>query len=327
MSRSNAATTWTKVGWGLGVALSGAAVVRATRPERSTVDITITAATPWLLLPSGALLAGALVTRRPGLAGLAAGLVAYQAKCTQPWPRPPATTGGGADGRLLKVAFANVWRSNTDVKGILAELAAGEHDVVGLAEVTDHHLDAIEAVLPPSTYPWRKVEPDGPDGSKGLALVSRFPLERVEKWWTRGHPQLEGTVLVPGAPPFRLLVVHTWGPMGYQIKNWRAQLVDIAARAEGERTVIVGDFNATLQHRSFARLVGARWSDAATRAFGGWGATWPANRWWRPAALRLDHILVGPEISVRSGRAGRACGSDHRPVSAVLGLPPAPETP
>jgi len=154
------------------------------------------------------------------------------------------------------VAFANVWRSNTDVEGILAELAAGDHEVVGLAEVTDHHLDAIEAVLPPSTYPWRKVEPDGPDGSKGLALVSRFPMERVEKWWSQGHPQIDATVPVPGALPFRLLVVHTWGPVGHQIRNWRAQLVDIAAWAKGERTVIVGDFNATLQHRSLARRSG-----------------------------------------------------------------------
>jgi endonuclease/exonuclease/phosphatase (EEP) superfamily protein YafD len=327
MSRSRSATTWTDVGWVLGIALSGAAVVRAVRPERSTVDIAITAATPWLLLPSGALLAGALLARRRHLTSLATALVAYQAKCNRPWARPPVSAEKVVEGPQLRVAFANVWRSNTDVEGILAELAAAEHDVVALAEVTDHHLDAIEAVLPPSTYPWRKVEPDGPDGSKGLALVSRFPLERVEKWWTRGHPQLDGTVLVPGALPFRLLVVHTWGPVGYQIRSWRAQLVDIAARAEGQRTVIVGDFNATLQHRSFARLVGSRWSNAGTRAFGGWGATWPANRWWRPAALRIDHILAGPEISVRSGRAWRARGSDHRPVSAVLRLPPAPETP
>jgi endonuclease/exonuclease/phosphatase (EEP) superfamily protein YafD len=327
MSRSNDRTTWTNVGWGLGIALSGAALVRAVRPERSTVDIAITAATPWLLIPSGALLAGALATRRRSLAGLAAALVAYQAKCTWPWARPSVSTGDGARGPELRVAFANVWRSNTDVEAVLTELAAGEHDVVGLAEVTEQHLDAIEAVLPPSTYPWRRIEPDGPDGSRGLALVSRFPMEQVGKWWTQGHPQLDATLLVPGALPFRLLVVHTWGPVGRNIGLWRAQFAEVAARAAGERTVIIGDFNATLQHRSFTRLVGTRWSVVGTRAFGGWRATWPANRPWRPALFRIDHILAGPEISVRSGRAWRARGSDHRPVSAVLGLPPAPQVP
>jgi endonuclease/exonuclease/phosphatase (EEP) superfamily protein YafD len=324
MSRSKATTTWTKAGWDLGIALSGAAVVRAVRPERSTVDIAITAATPWLLVPSGALLAGALLTRRPGLASLAATLVAYQAKCTWPWAKPPASAGEAGGGPQLRVAFANVWRSNTDVEGILAELASAEHDVVGLAEVTDDHLEAIEAVLPPSTYPWRKVEPDGPDGSRGLTLVSRFPMERVEKWWTQGHPQLDAIVLVPGAVPLRLLVVHTWGPVGRKISRWRAQLAEIAVRAGGDASVIVGDFNATLQHRSFARLVGTRWSVASTRGFGGWRATWPANRRSRPALFRIDHILAAPGVSICSGRAGRARGSDHRPVSAVLRLPPSP---
>jgi endonuclease/exonuclease/phosphatase family metal-dependent hydrolase len=268
------------------------------------------------------LLAHALLTRRRALAGLAAALVAYQASCVRPWSPPPVGLEEGAHGPLLSVAFANVWRRNTDVGGILAELAAGGHDIVALAEVTERHLDAIETVLPASTYPWRRTEPDGRHGSKGLALLSRFPIEGLEQWWSQGHPQFDGTVLVPGALPVRLLVAHTWGPLGKdQTRRWRAQLAEIGARAEGDRTVIAGDFNATLQHRSFARLVGARWSDAGTRAFGGWGPTWPANRWWRPALLRIDHILVGPGISVRSGRAGPARGSDHRPVSAVLSLP------
>jgi endonuclease/exonuclease/phosphatase family metal-dependent hydrolase len=193
-----------------------------------------------------------------------------------------------------------------------------------LAEVTDGHLNAIDVVLPPSTYPWRTIEPDGSEGSRGFALVSRVPIENVEKWWSQYHPQLEGTVLVPQAPPVRLLVVHTWGPLGKRnLVRWRAQLAEIAARPGEGPTVMLGDFNATVQHRSFARLVGATWSDAAMHAFGGWRGTWPANRRWRPAMLRIDHILVGPEISIRSGRAWRGRGSDHRPVSAVLRLPPA----
>jgi hypothetical protein len=53
MSRFKAAPTWTEVGWGLGIALSGAAVVRAVRPERSTVAIAITAATPGYLCRPG----------------------------------------------------------------------------------------------------------------------------------------------------------------------------------------------------------------------------------------------------------------------------------
>jgi len=43
---------WAPAGYGLAIALSGVALVRAWRPERSTVDVAVTAATPWLLAPS-----------------------------------------------------------------------------------------------------------------------------------------------------------------------------------------------------------------------------------------------------------------------------------
>jgi endonuclease/exonuclease/phosphatase family metal-dependent hydrolase len=240
------------------------------------------------------------------------------------------------------VAFANVWVRNAKVEGILGELAAGKHDIVALAEVTDRHMGPIDAVLPEATYPWRW---SAPDGSKGFALVSRVPLSEVERWSSQGHPQVDVVARMPGALPCRLLIIHTWGPVHRpSIKRWRAQLLDIADRAQMAPThrteasvetgtdrdapggtlptVIMGDFNATHQHRSFERLVRGGWTDAGSLRFGGWRATWPANRRWRPPIICIDHILVGAGISVRSGRAGRARGSDHRPVSAVVVLPP-----
>ncbi|HXW80686.1 MAG TPA: endonuclease/exonuclease/phosphatase family protein, partial [Acidimicrobiales bacterium] len=160
--------------------------------------------------------------------------------------------------------------------------------------------------------------------------------------------QLEA-VLVQAGVRLRLLVVHIWAPIGRRgIARWHAQLAELAARMHGLGpvlrsgpppgapvgkttsepaaprelpTVVVGDFNSTRQHRSFGRLVGPGWSEAGTIGFGGWRATWPANRRWRPAMLNIDHILAGPGISVLRGRAAKARGSDHRPIMAVLGLP------
>ena len=252
MPQSRTAPDWAGYGWASGATLAGAALVRGLRPERSTIDIAVTAATPWLLAPSCVLLGGALLHRRRALAILASGLATYYLRCVRPWPKPSAEVGHDGDGPELKVSFANVLRLNTDIAGILGELATGDHDIVALAEVTERHLRAIDAVLPPSTYRWRTIEPDGVIGSKGLALVSRVPIEGVQRWWSQGHPQLDGMVLVPGAAPVHLLVVHTWGPLGRpKIDKWRAQHLDIAARTKNEPTVIVGDFNATRQHRSF----------------------------------------------------------------------------
>ena len=317
---------WPLAGYGLATMLSGVACVRAWRPERSTVDVAVTAATPWLLAPSWALLAGALAARRRLLVFVAAALAAYHATCIRPQSRPAGDAAELAAGPVVQMAFANLLYRNRDVRGILSELAAGEHDIVGLAEVTEAHLIEIDALLPTATYPWRWCVPRG---SQGLALMSRVPLDEVTKWMSQGHPQLEVTVRATGSLPFRLLVIHTWGPVGRRkIGWWRAQLAEIADRAQSASSsgdnlpvVMVGDFNATRQHRSFDRLVGTGWSDAGALCFGGWRGTWPANRWWRPPLFRIDHILTGPGISVRTSRAGRARGSDHRPVTAELTLP------
>ncbi|MGO9661626.1 MAG: endonuclease/exonuclease/phosphatase family protein [Acidimicrobiales bacterium] len=301
----------------------------------------MTAAAPWLLAPSWALLGGALFARRRGLASLAGSVAAFHASCVRPRrsPGPPPGAGEAPEGPVVRVAFANLWCSNKDAVGVLNELAGGDHDIVAMAEVTDEHLSAIDALLPSSTYQWRRIEPDTSPGSRGLALVSRVPFSHIETWSTKGHPQFDAVVAAPGASPFRLLVVHTWGPVGRtRVRAWPAQLAEVGTRARGLTSpgappssgalpsVIVGDFNATRQHRSFDRLVGHGWSDAGTSSFGGWWGTWPANRRWRPALFRIDHILAGPGISVISGRAWRACGSDHRPVSAVLRLPAAPRS-
>ncbi len=234
----------------------------------------------------------------------------------------------------LRVAFANLWCFSSDVTGVVGELARGKHDIVAMAEVTDEHVPVIDSLFPASVYPWRRIEAVPSPGSKGLALVSRVPLGHVETWTTQGHPQFDAVVVAPSSGAFRLLVVHTWGPVGRtRVVSWHTQLAEIGARAidgasNGEPpsrrlpVVIMGDFNATRQHRSFDHLVQEGWSDAGTLRFGGWRGTWPADRRWLPPLFRIDHILAGPGIAVCSAQAGKASGSDHRPVSAVLRLPP-----
>jgi len=365
-----ATTRLTTAAWGLGALLCGAALVRAWRPERSTSDVVVTAGAPWLLAPSWLLLAGAvsahrrsslghrcsLVAHRGPLAALAAVLATYHAACAWPRPNGPRNAARALGGPQLRVAFANVWCRNRSVEGVLCEVAAGDPDIIGLAEVTSEHMAAIDALLPLSAYPWRWARPDAPRRSSGMALLSRLPIDLARTWSSQGHPQLEATVRPDGARPFRLLVVHTWSPVGRRnLRRWKAQLAEIASRAQAATasgagasgagasgagasgagatlpsagalpTVVIGDFNASRQHRSFERLLTPGWDDAGDLRFGGWRATWPTDRFWLPALFRLDHILAGPGISVLSGRPGRSRGSDHRPVSAVLrpAAPPA----
>jgi hypothetical protein len=92
-----------------------------------------------------------------------------------------------------------------------------------------------------------------------------------------GPPPTRGGGPGAGAAPLSSPGRRYWAPVDrLNIKRWRAQLAEIARRAQPASAppmVVMADFNATYQHRSFARLVGAGWNDADARAFGGWRAT------------------------------------------------------
>lgn len=144
MGSQTPAARWAAVGWGFGIALGCAAVVRALRPERSAIEVAVTAATPWLLAPSWALLIGC----KPRLVALAGALAGYHAVCTRPRLEPQTSDFPGGVGPQLRVALAKRVVPQPYVPGVLGELVAGEHDVVALVEVTHDHLAAIEE-LPP----------------------------------------------------------------------------------------------------------------------------------------------------------------------------------
>jgi endonuclease/exonuclease/phosphatase (EEP) superfamily protein YafD len=68
------------------------------------------------------------------------------------------------------------------------------------------------------------------------------------------------------------------------------------------------------------RLQRHRLADAHERRGRGWATTWPRDRWPLPPLMRLDHVLVSPDIGVRSVTEGHGQGSDHRPIIAELVL-------
>ena len=115
--------------------------------------------------------------------------------------------------------------------------------------------------------------------------------------------------------------------------------------AAGVPAVLAGDYNVVPEPRdiyptrsyddnalvqpearaAFARLVGQGWADALramhpeAQLFTFWD--YRRNRWQRDAGLRLDHLLLSPELSTRLRAAGidretrgLADASDHAPV-------------
>lgn len=104
----------------------------------------------------------------------------------------------------------------------------------------------------------------------------------------------------------------------------RWQQSEILARLVDEATspvLVVGDFNTPPESAVFRRVWG-RYTDAFSSSGWGWGYTYFTMR---KIALRIDHILAGPEWSCQRCWVGPNVGSQHHPLLAELILSQLPE--
>ena len=309
------------IGWLLVAPLSVCAAARAARLEESSSLLLLGAGlTPFLGPPALLAFGIGLWQHRRALtvvSAATAGILLFTALPGLGVPagaRPPA--GGVA---TLRVFSANVYDANPDVGRIAEEIEAAAPDLLALQEVNPGGAAALRRSGVLARFRYRRAETRG--GASGIGLWSRFPLAEIQVHHVGGMPLIRATVIL-GGRRLRFYTVHTVAPLGVDRPRWRAQLrwIDEALRREDGPLVVAGDFNATRYHRSFRRLLSDRLVDAHERRGRGWATTWPWG-YWLPPLMRLDHVLVSPDIGVRSVREGLGHGSDHRPIIAEL-VPP-----
>jgi endonuclease/exonuclease/phosphatase (EEP) superfamily protein YafD len=162
------------------------------------------------------------------------------------------------------------------------------------------------------------------DGVVGSALLSRHPLRdpalRVHRsTFTQAH----ATVEVAGAVPVHVESVHPQAPWGRPaMASWERDLRNQPpATVDGPVRVLMGDFNATLDHAALRRLIDTGYRDAASVVGNGFEHTWPYDEKWFVPGVALDRVLADKRIGVRALRAYEVPGSDHKAIFAELVLP------
>ncbi len=133
---------------------------------------------------------------------------------------------------------------------------------------------------------------------------------------------------VESPTPFWLTAVHTTQPL-YSNSLWRqdfARLVADAREVDGPH-LVVGDFNATLEHGRMRDLLATGLHDAAVQANSGWQPTWPSPGSRTVAGvsvpirvMALDHVLLSKEFSSISTSVHPLPGTDHDAIVAHLSL-------
>ncbi|WP_349827762.1 endonuclease/exonuclease/phosphatase family protein [Brevibacterium litoralis] len=253
--------------------------------------------------------------------------------------RPPAP----AVGETLRVVTANVYyRSDAYRDFLAAELRAGA-DVVGLQEadesVARDVLADLVATGRAAAGDWHVFTSD-PVGADGVASTSASVLLVAD--------HLEPVGMDPATLPFSaagahtrlgpVVTVHTHAPVQRSLvqTEWARTVGENAGLCRaGTGSLVLGDFNATVDHRSLteatdcvnaAARVGGDGTDRVGTGRDGGGVpmlaygTWPADLpGWTGA--RIDHLLVDPDAyTTRSAAVLDVPGSDHRALRFDLAL-------
>lgn len=230
----------------------------------------------------------------------------------------------GAQRTVVRLVTANLWNGADDVGAIVEEISQADPDIVVLQEVTPRHLARLDALGVFQRYRANAVTPER--GHAGIGIWTRFEIEELEWVVVSGERQLRAWILTPDGGRVRLYAVHAPAPVPSKVDRWRSWFEAMARDVRREMedhalpVIVAGDFNATVGHRPFRRLVESGLCDAAIVAGCGRYMTWSTR--WRgmPPLFRIDHVLVRADIRLDGYRVGTGVGSDHRPVFVDLGI-------
>ncbi len=228
-------------------------------------------------------------------------------------PNPPPAEGA----EPLVVMSANLYAGNADGAELMRVVAGEGVDVLVAIEVTPRSLEEMAAHGLGELLPYR-IGGVFNDNADGTMVFSRLPLGEATAVDT-GHQSWQVGV----GDDVSLMAVHPYSPT--VPSQWEADHATIAQAADaGRPDLIVGDFNATLDHQPMQALAANGWRSVAERTNQGWQPTWPNSGIIRflgrpvPAMVQIDHVLVGPRFAAISIHTVDLPGTDHRAVIATV---------
>jgi endonuclease/exonuclease/phosphatase (EEP) superfamily protein YafD len=314
--------------WAVAGALTGWAAVRLTGADRLSFAETWTVpAISFTPQVAAGAWAGALMLR--GKAPAATAAVAAAALTATVLPRTIPSRQPAATGPVLRVLTANLLAGRA-VAAEVVELAARKRaDVLFVQELTEAAVTSLQQAGLTDLLTHQVLQPI-PRGSAGTAIYARYPLSAGPAIAPGSAARCTARLDFPSGQYAELICVHPkpprppWPPYGparspSAAARWRTQLSALLPPGDGPH-ILAGDFNATLDHAQFRRLLRLGYADTARQVGNGLELTWGLRPGRRPALLAIDHVLADRRCAVLATSAHRLTGSDHRALYAELRL-------
>lgn len=301
------------------------AVVRVFGLDTGYPFVQLIAFTPYVAIAAVLPITVAALARRWWIAGSALIVAVALAACVLPRMVAAPADARAADGVRVRLLSSNLRIGGADVEAIVALVREQRVDVLSLQEFTPDAQRALTAAGLDTLLPHQVTDP-GPDAN-GSALYSRYPLRDDGSRRLADCPfkQARATVAVPGAAPVAVESVHPCAPYAADATPlWSHALSSQpAADPAGPARILIGDFNATIDHVALRRLVATGYRDAAAVLGDAATPTWPyygAPARFTPK-VTIDHVLADRRIGVVAYSVFRVDHTDHRPILAELTLP------
>jgi len=225
-------------------------------------------------------------------------------------------------GRTLTLLSFNVYDGHADVPTLARIIHTARPDVVVLPEAGERYRQLLMPQVAPLGYRSWSTEPlDGEDvngivvlAAPWLGAVTAEPLRLDTKFrWM----QVSGGAL--GA--VRVVAVHAAAPVPGLMRDWTSELGMLQRWCAPRRgsNVVIGDVNATLDHRPLrSGITGC--TDAAADRGQGLMATWP-SAWPRWFGVQIDHVFTAGGLRPVSLQVLDIPGSDHRALLTRVVVP------
>lgn len=236
-------------------------------------------------------------------------------------PRNAANEPGPTIEPEVRVLAANLYRGHADLDELVRLVEEEDVDVLALSEVTSRVPARLQELGLPGLLPnadYTRLAKARPGG----AIYSRLPIVSEPPILS---PLMPRATVIAGDTEIEFVAVHTTAPFPEAIDFWRQSIEKLPAADEPGTQLLVGDFNATLDHVELRDLIDTGYSDAAEKTGDGLAPTWPAGR-VIPPGVTIDHVLADPALEVLDYQVHELPGSDHRAIVATV-APDAPEDP
>jgi len=264
----------------------------------------------------------ALFSRRWLAAAVAVVAAAILAVCVI--PRAVVNNRGPAAGTELHVLTSNVLAGGADPATVVGLVRGHDVSVLAMQEFTPGIQARLTEAGLDALLPYSSLAPEV--GTTGSAVYSRFPItEPGARRNGGGFQQAYGTVQPTGAGPLTIESAHPAAPYSIgALGDWRRDLAQQRpAEPNGTPRILLGDFNATLDHKVLRELISHGYRDAADADGAGLVGTWGPYSGNALPPVTIDHVLVDDRIGVRDVQVHRVPRSDHRSVLASLVVPAA----